>query len=94
MYIFLQTLCEVAVMFLTDHTESSELSGAEWGENSLQGDSHNNSPMLNCQRVPQGSNCGLQQEQELSPAGRQERLPRGQNYEEVDDEGEGEKKFF
>ncbi|XP_076603780.1 centrosomal P4.1-associated protein isoform X2 [Chaetodon auriga] len=74
-----------------DHTESSGLSEAELG--SLHGDRHYtetlHSPAIKCHRFTQGSTCGPRQEQELSPAGRQERLPRGQDCEKVDDEEEG-----
>ncbi|TMS06707.1 Centromere protein J [Larimichthys crocea] len=68
---------------LTDHTESPGLSGAEWGENSHQG-AHQTpcSPTMNCHRVTHG----VQEEQELSPAGRQEQLQRGQD---CDDGEEG-----
>ncbi|TKS67682.1 Centromere protein J [Collichthys lucidus] len=68
---------------LTDHTESPGLSGAEWGENSQQG-AHQTpcSPTVNCHRVTHG----VQEEQELSPAERQEQLQRGQD---CDDEEEG-----
>ncbi len=93
--IFLHTLSKVTVMYLT---ESSGLSEAGWGQNSLQGAYHYTetlySPTINCRGVPQGSTCGLRQEQELSIPGRQERLPKGQHYEEVDDEEEGEKICF
>ncbi|XP_044072782.1 centromere protein J isoform X2 [Siniperca chuatsi] len=69
------------------------LSGAGWGENSLQGAYHYRetlySPSINCHGVPQGSTCGLRQEHDLSPAGRKEPLPRGQDYEEVDKDEEG-----
>lgn len=79
-------------------TETSGLSGDGWGENSLQGAYHYTetlySPTINCRGVPQGSTYGLRQEQELSLAGRQEQLPRVQDYEEVDDEEEGEKICF
>lgn len=73
---------------LTDHTESPGLSGAEWGENSHQG-AHQTpcSPTMNCHRVKHG----VQEEQELSPAGRQEQLQRGQD---CDDGEEGENAVF
>ncbi|XP_042349949.1 centromere protein J isoform X2 [Plectropomus leopardus] len=70
-----------------DDTETSGLSAAEWGENSTQGANHYReavySPTINCNGVPQGSTCGLRQEQDLSPAGRRERLLRAQNREEA-----------
>ncbi|XP_078118605.1 centrosomal P4.1-associated protein isoform X2 [Sander vitreus] len=67
-----------------DDTESSVLSEAD---HSLQGACH--SPTINCGEDPQGSTCGLRQEQEPSPAQSQEQLPRGQNYQEVDDKEKG-----
>ncbi|XP_045910595.1 centromere protein J isoform X2 [Micropterus dolomieu] len=74
-----------------DHTDSSGLSRAEWRENSLQEAYHYteslNSPTISCTGVPQGSTSG--QEQEHSPAGKQERLARGQDYEEVENEKDG-----
>lgn len=95
MCIFLYTLCEVTVMCLTDHTESSGLSE----ESSLHGDcryTESHSPAMSCHRVTQGLTCGLLKEQELSPTGRQEWLPAGQAYEKVDDddEEEGKKNVF
>ncbi|XP_071337565.1 centrosomal P4.1-associated protein [Trachinotus anak] len=75
-----------------DHSETSELSGAEWEENSLQGASPYRespySPIINSSGMPQGSACGLQQEQQLSSAGRWDQLSMGQNHEEVDDKEE------
>ncbi|XP_070770408.1 centromere protein J [Enoplosus armatus] len=69
------------------------LSAAGCGENLFQGAYHYTetlyNPTINCRGVPQGSACGLRQEEELSPAGGQEQLQRGQDYEEVDDEEEG-----
>ncbi|XP_041662160.1 centromere protein J [Cheilinus undulatus] len=47
------------------------------------------SPNLQCRKVPQGSTCGLRQEEELPSAGRQAELERGQEHEEVDSEDEG-----
>lgn len=80
-------------MYLID---ISELSGAEWEEDSLQGASYHQenprSPTINCHLVPQGSKCVLRQERHLS--GVQERLPRDQDHEELDDEMESEKTFF
>ncbi|XP_040913226.1 centromere protein J isoform X2 [Toxotes jaculatrix] len=74
-----------------DHSESSGLSGEEWEESSLQGASHHRegppSPIISCFRIPPGPN--LQQEQQLSLAGRWERLSRGQSHEEVDDNEKG-----
>ncbi|KAM9347788.1 centrosomal P4.1-associated protein [Symphorus nematophorus] len=76
-----------------DHTVISGLSGAEMGENPLRGAHYYTeticNPTMNCHRVTQGSTYGLRQEQELSPAGRQERLPRSQDNVDVDDEEEG-----
>ncbi|XP_032384903.1 centromere protein J isoform X2 [Etheostoma spectabile] len=66
-----------------DDTESSVLSEAERRDYSLQGACH--SPIINGREDPQGSTCGLRQEQEPSPAQSQERLPRGQDFQEVDD---------
>lgn len=68
------------------------MSGAEWGEDTLQGGSHYRenpySPTINCHGVQKGSNCGPLQEEELT--GRQECLPHVQNDEEADYEEEGE----
>lgn len=82
-------------MYPTDHTESSGLSGAEWGENSHQGAYQTLCSLtMNCHRVTRGA----QEEQELSPAGRPARLPRGQDCEEEeeeeDDGEEGESVVF
>ncbi|XP_034742351.1 centromere protein J isoform X2 [Etheostoma cragini] len=66
-----------------DDTENSVLSEAEWRDYSFQGAGH--SPTIKCREDPQGSTYGLRQEQEPSPAQSQERLPRGQDYQEVDD---------
>ncbi|KAM7406895.1 hypothetical protein PAMA_002880 [Pampus argenteus] len=75
---------------IEDHTQSSELSGAERVEDTLQGGSHYRespySPTMNCH---EGPNCGPQQEQELTQTGRQEWLPSGENHEEADDDEEG-----
>uniref|UniRef100_A0A3B4Y2P3 Centromere protein J n=1 Tax=Seriola lalandi dorsalis TaxID=1841481 RepID=A0A3B4Y2P3_SERLL len=75
-----------------DHSEGLELSGAEWEENPLQGASHHretpHSPTINRFGIPQGSTCGPRQGQQLSPAGRWERLTKGQNHEGVDDKEE------
>ncbi|XP_039673787.1 centromere protein J isoform X2 [Perca fluviatilis] len=67
-----------------DDTESSALSEADY---SLLGACH--SPTINCREDPQGSTCGLRQEQEPSPAQSQQREPRGQDYQEVDDKEKG-----
>lgn len=88
-------MCTFPLTYLTDDSERSGLSGAEWEDNSIQGACHyietRYSPTSNCRGVPQGSTCGPRQEPELSPAaGRQERLPRGQDCEEE----EGEKNVF
>ncbi|KAI3356056.1 hypothetical protein L3Q82_017325 [Scortum barcoo] len=66
--------------------ESSVLSEAGWGEDTLQG-AHQYpetlyNPTVNCRGVPQGSTCALRQEHDLSSAGRQKQLPRAQDYEE------------
>lgn len=72
----------MTVLYLTDHTDTSELSGAETLS----------SPTINCHRVSKGSYCNLRQEQERS---RREQLSRGQDFEDVDDDDEeGEKKIF
>nr|XP_019956297.1 PREDICTED: centromere protein J isoform X2 [Paralichthys olivaceus] len=75
-----------------DYSESSELSGAEEEDNSLQGDSHHGeSPYcknINYFGIPTSSVCGLQKEQQPSPSGRQEWLPRVQIHEEVDNKYE------
>ena len=85
----------VTVMYPTDHSESSGLSGAEWEENSLQEASHHGespySPPINSFGIPWDSTCGTQQEENLSSAARREQLQRGQNYKELDDKEEGEK---
>ncbi|KAK9537210.1 hypothetical protein VZT92_004845 [Zoarces viviparus] len=47
------------------------------------------SPPVHRRGVPLSSTCGLRPEREPSPARSQERLPRGQDCEEVDDEEEG-----
>ncbi|XP_031729824.1 centromere protein J [Anarrhichthys ocellatus] len=47
------------------------------------------SPPIHRHGVPLSSTCGLRPEREPSPARSQERLPRGQDCEEVDDEEEG-----
>lgn len=81
-------------MYFTDHTQSSGLSGAECEEDTLKQGLHHRqnpyNPTINCHGFPKPSNCGPQLEQELTQAGRQERLPRGRNLEEVYDEKEGE----
>ncbi|XP_044222439.1 centromere protein J isoform X2 [Thunnus albacares] len=78
---------------IEDHTQSSGLSGAECGEDTLQGGSHHResplSPTIICHGVPKGFNYVPQQEQELTRTRRQEWLPSGQNHEETDDEEEG-----
>ncbi|XP_037646357.1 centromere protein J isoform X2 [Sebastes umbrosus] len=78
---------------IEDDTESSGLSGAEWEDNSLQRACRYTeslySPSINCRGASQGSTCGLRQEREPSPAQSPERLPRGQDCQEVDDEEEG-----
>lgn len=86
------------VMYLTDDTESSGLSGAGWEDNSLQRACRYTespySPSINCRGASQGSTCVLRQEREPSPAQSPERLPRGQDCQEVDDEEEGERNVF
>ncbi|XP_034430977.1 centromere protein J [Hippoglossus hippoglossus] len=71
-----------------DYFESSELSGAEEEENSLQADSHPRESLYrhnsNCFGIPPGSTCGLRKEQQPSPSARQDCLPRVQIHEEVD----------
>ena len=89
--------CEVTVMYFTDYFESSELSGAEEEENSLQADSHPRESLYrhnsNGFGIPPGSTCGLQKEQQPSPSGRQDCLPSVQIHEEVDN-NEGERASF
>ncbi|XP_033965257.1 centromere protein J isoform X2 [Pseudochaenichthys georgianus] len=66
-----------------DDTELSDLSESDWQ------DKTSYSPSKNSHGVPQGSSRGPLQGQESSPAQSQQRLPRGQDYLEVDDEEEG-----
>ncbi|XP_051260860.1 centromere protein J isoform X2 [Dicentrarchus labrax] len=74
-----------------DHTEGSGQSEAELGENSLQGTYPHTetlySPTINCRRGPKGSPYGFRQEQELSPVGKQQRLPGGQDHEKDEEQG-------
>ncbi|XP_053295790.1 centromere protein J isoform X2 [Pleuronectes platessa] len=71
-----------------DNFESSELSGAEEEENSLQADSHPRESLYlhnsNCSVIPLDSTCGLRKEQQPSPSGRQDCLARVQIHEELD----------
>ncbi|CAK6968525.1 centromere protein J [Scomber scombrus] len=73
---------------IEDPTQSS----AECEEDTLQQGSHQRqspyNPTINCHGFPKPSNCGPQQEQELTHAVRQEWLPRGRNLEEVYNEKE------
>ncbi|XP_034002083.1 centromere protein J isoform X2 [Trematomus bernacchii] len=66
-----------------DDTELSDLSESDWQ------DKTSYSPSINSHGVPQGSSRGPLQGQESSPAQSQQRLPRGQDYLEVDGEEEG-----
>lgn len=70
------------------HTDTSELLGTEWEEDSVQGPSHHqespHSSTIKFHGVPQGSKCVLRHERHLSRG--QERLPRGQDHEEMDEE--------
>ncbi|XP_059198690.1 centromere protein J [Centropristis striata] len=76
-----------------DDTESSVLAAAEWEDSPLQGACHYretlHSPTINCHGFPQSSTCGLREEQERSPAQSEEQLPKGQDYQEVDNEEDG-----
>ncbi|KAK5920546.1 hypothetical protein CgunFtcFv8_024343 [Champsocephalus gunnari] len=66
-----------------DDTELSDLSESDWQ------DKTSYSPSKNSHGVPQGSSRGPLLGQESSPAQSQQRLPRGQDHLEVDDEEEG-----
>uniref|UniRef100_UPI003AAC4B3A centrosomal P4.1-associated protein n=1 Tax=Centroberyx gerrardi TaxID=166262 RepID=UPI003AAC4B3A len=74
------------------YTEGSGLSGAEWGEDTLQGASPHreslHSPTTNSHGVPQGSACGPRQEPRSPQAGRRGQIQRGQDQEEVGDQTE------
>ncbi|XP_026233062.1 centromere protein J isoform X2 [Anabas testudineus] len=67
--------------------DTSELSGAEWEEESIQGPSHHqenpHSPTINCYGVPQGSKCVLRQ---AHLSGGLEGIPRDHKvHKEMDD---------
>ncbi|XP_029386349.1 centromere protein J isoform X2 [Echeneis naucrates] len=76
-----------------DHSERSELSGAEWEESLLQETSHYREspyrPPINCFRIPPSSNCGFRQEQQLSLAQRRDLLSKGQQHKGPDDNEDG-----
>ncbi|XP_029981433.1 centromere protein J isoform X2 [Sphaeramia orbicularis] len=76
-----------------NHTESSGLPGADWGEDTLQAASYHrgslHNPIINHHGQTQGSTCGLQQEQEVISTERQQCLSRGHNTEVEDSEEEG-----
>ncbi|XP_069011136.1 centromere protein J [Embiotoca jacksoni] len=73
-----------------DYAENSVMSDEEWGEDTLHRSSHyRERPNRSCHGVPQGSTCGLRQEQQLSPASRQEQLSNGQRHEQFHNEEEG-----
>lgn len=74
---------------LTDYTEGSGLSGAEWEESRVHGDT----PTINCPGVPQGSTRSPQQEKEFTQTGRPGRLQRPQDM-EMDEEAGGETAGF
>lgn len=82
---------------ITHLTESSEMSGAEWVEDTLHRSCYTQrsySPDTNHRRVPQGSTIGRQPEQQLSLVVRHEQLPKGQASEEGDHEEEGKIYLF